>query len=475
MSWRLPHIVLAAFLLIGLFLRVDRAMRHPRLVHPDEVFQTEEPAHRLAYGYGVVTWEWRLGIRSWVFPAILAGVMRGTGWLGAGSSGYLLGIATALSLTSLTAVWFGFVWAKQTGGLGAAIIAAGACTVWYELVIFASTALTEVVAAHLLLPGLYLGAYAEEIPERRRMFLAGILCGTALSLRIQLTPAVAFAAFCFCRSNWRRRPLPLTLGILVPIVVFAFVDMFTWSYPLQSFVRYFWVNVVEGRSEVYGTQPWYWYLEILLYHLGPMAILAVLGARRSPFLGGVALIVLASHTVLRHKEVRFLYPVIPIVVTLASLGIVQIAVVLRSKWEDRPWLRSGGIAVGLAFCTLTSGFLAPRFSWWPGVDGAAVLDRVSRDSTVCGLGVYQMPWFVTGGYTHLHRPIPIFLVQEDSELDKGTIGFNVLVTGAVLAHRAPNFQLVDCVNDACMYRREGTCTSDYQGLEINEFLRRTGN
>ncbi|HEV2964140.1 MAG TPA: mannosyltransferase, partial [Candidatus Angelobacter sp.] len=46
-------------LLLALLLRVGAAMRVPSMAHPDEIFQTQEPAHRLAYGYGIITWEWR--------------------------------------------------------------------------------------------------------------------------------------------------------------------------------------------------------------------------------------------------------------------------------------------------------------------------------------------------------------------------------------------------------------------------------
>jgi phosphatidylinositol glycan class B len=56
--------ILLAFVFVGLLLRVGVALQLPRIAHPDEIFQTQEPAHRLAYGYGVVSWEWRDGVRS---------------------------------------------------------------------------------------------------------------------------------------------------------------------------------------------------------------------------------------------------------------------------------------------------------------------------------------------------------------------------------------------------------------------------
>ena len=138
--------LLIAIFLIALLLRVGVAIHFPSIEWGDEIFNSLEPAHHLAYGYGIVVWEWRMGIRSWVFPAFLAGVMRATDWMAPGSAGYLRAIAILLSLLSLTTVWFGYVWAKRAGGNAAAMIAAGACAIWYELVYFAPKTLNDVVA-----------------------------------------------------------------------------------------------------------------------------------------------------------------------------------------------------------------------------------------------------------------------------------------------------------------------------------------
>jgi hypothetical protein len=248
-------LLLIAVFLIALVLRVEVATHFPSMEWGDEIFNTLEPAHHLAYGYGVVVWEWRLGIRSWVFPSFLAGVMRLTDWMGPGSFGYLGAIRFVLSLLSLTTVWFGYAWSKRANGQAAAVIAAGACATLYELVYFAPKAFTEVVAGNLLLPGLYLGVYGEALPEKKRLFLAGLFCGLAVSLRNQLAPAVLFAVLYFCHTNWRRRSIPTFLGLLLPIVAFGLVDAITWGYPFQSFFRYLWVVVVQGRGLIYGSEP----------------------------------------------------------------------------------------------------------------------------------------------------------------------------------------------------------------------------
>jgi GPI mannosyltransferase 3 len=466
--------VFIIFLPIALWFRVVAA-QIPNLIHPDEIFQTLEPAHHLAYGYGVVTWEWREGIRSWVFPAFLAAVMRATSWMGPESSGYLRGVTLVLSLISLTTVWFGFVWAKRTGGMEAAIIAAGCCATWYQLIDFGGKALSEVLATHLLLPGLYLGCYAEEIPERKRLFWAGLLCGLAVSFRIQLAPAVAFALLWFCGAQWRKRLIPLGAGFILPVAVFGIVDVFTWSYPLQSFLRYFWVNAMEGRSDTYGVEPWHWYLLVLLHSFGPMLFFVAVGCLRSPFLGWITLIILASHSTLAHKEERFLYPLIPFVLTLAALGVAEVVSELSRRLQPVPssWVT---IAAGVLICAVASFLLAPRFPYSVRNSGAiAAFDRLSSDSGLCGVGIYAVPWSYTGGYTHLHRNVPIVTVSDAAEVSTNATAFNAVIAPSNVFDLPSGFRRMECWNGVCLHQRFGVCAAPQPGSDLNANLQRSGN
>jgi GPI mannosyltransferase 3 len=464
--------LLLALLAIALSIRVTAAIRNSSMVHPDEVFQTLEPAHRLAYGYGVVTWEWRDGVRSWVFPAFLASIMRATGWMGAGSAGYLLGIAVVLSLISLTPVWFGFVWADRVSGTNAAILVGGMCAVWYELVIFAPRALNEVVAAHLLLPGLYLGTYAGGRGERKQLFIAGALCGLAMSLRIQLAPAIVFIALFLCHSNWRTKSLAVFAGLVSPVILFGLVDAATWQYPFQSFVRYFWVNVVEGRSTLYGTAPWYWYLFLLSGHLSLLFVLVLAGVPRSPVLGAIALIILTSHSFLAHKEVRFLYPLMPILIVLAGLGAIEVANEFELFVKSERLSRTV-ILAGLILFTLASSFLGSRFEYRDTSGSLTAFDQLSLEKALCGVGLYGVPWFYSGGYAHLHRNVPITLISGADEFTEGSPGFDAVLADERLSIPDKAYRLVRCWNGVCLYRRTASCVLRRQG-EINMALREKG-
>jgi hypothetical protein len=464
-------LVIVAVLVLAYVLRVVGAVAFPTVSHPDEVFQTREPAHRLAYGYGVLTWEWYEGVRSWVFPAFLAGVMRATEWISSGSSGYLLGIAVVLSLLSLTAVWFGFLWAYRAGGGVAAVISGGACAIWYELVYYAPKALYEVFAAHLLLPGLYLGMYGDAIEERRRMFFAGLLLGLAAALRIPFAPVVVFAAASFSSRNWRVRLPAMAAGISVPVVLFGLVDAATWSYPFQSFIRYVWFNVVQGGNSAFGASPWYWYLQNRVQRLGPLVVLALVGARRSPFLGWAALIILLSHSVVAHKEARFVYPLLPLVVTLAALGLVDVVrafpVVARSH---RSAIAVG--AVGLIFFASLSASYGRQFARREreNVGSVMAFEELSHVKATCGVAFQGLRWSRTGGYTYLHQPVPLFAMSNEADVGRLAPAVNSIV--ATVPVQYGSFKRVKCWNRVCLYQRTGSCQPAPKEEEIGQVLQR---
>ena len=46
------------------------------VLHPDEVMQYLEPAHRLVFGNGVTYWEFFYGARSWLVPGVVAGMLK---------------------------------------------------------------------------------------------------------------------------------------------------------------------------------------------------------------------------------------------------------------------------------------------------------------------------------------------------------------------------------------------------------------
>jgi phosphatidylinositol glycan class B len=467
--------------LLALALRIGLAEKITTVFQPDEIFQSLEPAHRLAYGYGVITWEWIVSMRSWVVPFFLSVIMRMTAWMGAGSSGYLLGVTVALSVLSLTSIWFAYAWARRVSGPMAGWIAALACTLHFTLVYFSPRAFSEVIAAHVLLPGLYFGAFAEGKHEKGRLFLAGALCGLAVCLRLQLAPAVVVAIVYFCYSGsrnpdshhlgWRQRWLPVLCGFVLPVLLFGLVDKVTWSYPWQSFVVYFVMNVVKGRASTYGTDPWYAYAEDLLRLLGPWLLFVWHGARRSPFLAVIVLVIVISHSFLAHKEIRFIYPVVPIALTLASIGFVEI--LSKSDWRFLPRLGSRAIfstSVGVILISSFFSLYALRGKV-KSMGAMRAMAALSRDENVCGVGLDNVPWWSTGGETYLHHNVALLDLDSPTRLEADSGDVNVLLAPEGIAGVPSGFALTECWNNVCVLKRPGGCAPAPPSDEVNTYMR----
>ncbi|MDB5597562.1 MAG: Alg9 family protein mannosyltransferase, partial [Hyphomicrobiales bacterium] len=67
---------LLAVMVLAAVLRIGSYLLFPNIHYADEIFQHLEPAYRLGTGEGVITWEFREGIRSWWLPGVIDFIMR---------------------------------------------------------------------------------------------------------------------------------------------------------------------------------------------------------------------------------------------------------------------------------------------------------------------------------------------------------------------------------------------------------------
>ena len=257
------------------------------------------------------------------------------------------------------------------------------------------------------------------------------------------------------------------------LAVAGILDTLTLGYPLASVWRYFVYNVYYGASSTFGVEAWHFYLLGELGSLGrrrrhPAAAGGV-GARRMPLPLAAAVIILAVHSGIAHKEYRFIYPAVLLLMVLAGIGLAQVA-----SW-GQDWLRDRGNTRRIA----TLAAIAVALGWWclvsfevwtgpalaahryRGHDNLTAMSFVAHGPAVCGLGLYGLDgedWVNYGGYTYFHRPVPMYWPKDDAELATFAAGFDTLVYTKA-PPEGSGFTLQRCFGKVCVARRSGGCAS----------------
>jgi len=464
---------LVALVVVAIALRLEPILVEPSAVWPDEIFQASEPAHRLVYGSGLVAWEFQLGVRSWLLPGVIAALMELSRVAGDGPGYYLPLIAGSFAVLAAVPVICSFLWCRPLFGPAGALLAGAAIAVAPELVYFSARTLSEVVAAHVLVIALYVLEPGHRVTSYRRLFAGGALLGLVCVMRVQLAPAIVIAALW---TNWRadrERVFAMLAGAVAILIGAGILDAATLGYPFASVWRYVVYNLFYGVSTTFGVEPWNYYL---LGELGvwggactTFLLLAILGAVRKPLLLVVAVAILATHSAIAHKEYRFIYPTVLLLMVLGSFGLAQIAAWARDWLIERGKPRTiaavAGSGLALGWWCLAS------YQVWNGPtltnhrermhDSLVAASFVAQQPAVCGIGLYGLngeDWGVYGGYTYFHRPAPIYWPKDETALITAADGFDTL-----LYTQPPpptlGYNPLRCIGEVCVAQRAGGCRS----------------
>ncbi len=419
--WREPAFVLTGVALVaGAALRAWVAITDHGLYWPDEVHQTLEPAHRLAFGYGLRAWEFVAGARHWALPATFALWMKAAHWLGADDPRVCLGVIRALLCASgLAAAWASGQLARR---LGADAWGAAAATAAFAVMglsaYFAPRAMSETAAALPVVLGLA-WAMPREATAQERLAGAGLLT-LAVFFRLHCALFGVGLVLLWLARRQAKAALEISAVFAAGAVLYGAIDALTWGSWFHSARAYLGFNLLEGKSALFGVAPPAFYPRHLWASLGPLwpvlCALALLGARRSPPLALFFAAFFLAHLFTPHKELRFLFPALPLLCALAGLGISQLSRLhARAGWAG---LAALGLAVTLSAVRLPGltrrdvGVGATQQSAF-NAGGAEnrLLWAAHQQPDLCGLLVRTQALAYVGGYTYLHRPVPLYSAE----------------------------------------------------------------
>lgn len=453
------HRPLVVALLCALPAAVAAVVQLGRL-HPDELFQSLEPANFRAFGYGVMAWEWQTGLRNWAVPGLFAWLLKACAALGIDHPQarravcelpqYALHVAMLLAAYRFTERRVGeakALWAIPLLGLTGLVIHFGGRTMGESWSAAFLVWAVERLDAKGVKPAL----------------AGGALLGCAVVTRYGSLVAVAGAGvLILVERRWRDALACLAGGAAVALALGA-LDWATWGAPFHSLRAYLDFNVFSGKAaQQFGALPVAFYFQFVLALVVWAWPGLVVGFKPNtiakPWWPVVpALVYLVAILNTPHKEARFLYP---------ALVLLEVAAIPGWVWllgQAKPPLEKVGLALSLAAAlALVPGLyrygsgddaLAPQRPeqfrlWVKGAEGATGVLLVNE-------GVWGSPgWFYLGKNIPWARCDEPFEPQFQQAMQVPVVNRVVTYGGRALAElQAAGFHIVETQGEATLLAR----------------------
>lgn len=259
-----------------------------------------------------------------------------------------------------------------------------------------------------------------EQPTRRQYLWLGLLVGMAFLFRYQVAFMIAGYGLWLLvvqRPDWKS-VAAFTLGGLLPLGLGFGIDR--WFYGEWVFTPwyYFAENILEDKAAHFGIDPWWQYFDyIFIAGVPPFSILYMAAIflfiwwNPRDLLTWISVPFLLVHVLVGHKELRFLYSLLPFLPVAMVLVVQQIARG-RDVWQNKTY------RWGWKLFWWHNALMVLYISFWgiiPEIDLYKAMYRQYKDPiTLYGIedSPYQMALYVH----YYHRPT--LCVAEVSSLDR---------------------------------------------------------
>jgi len=346
-SWNRFRTALLLIAAIGLVVRLLVAVYSTGMHWPDEQFQTLEPASKVVYGYGLMSWEWQEGYRSWIAPAFFMPVLFLVKLTGTtGGLGPIIAARALMAIVSLT-ILFGVdrLLARMRAERRVRLLVAAFVALFPNLVHWAPSTLTDSLAAAFWW---YALPRALRELDLNRTVRAGLWLGLPILVRPQMgLLGAGFGLVMLATNRGRRQALGVAIGGSFMAGLYGLVDWITLGFPFASLYRQLTQGL--GKSEFYGVSPWWDYFPRIGQDQGLIWIsIAIVSlaiglalrfgrhrriSRRSDWPRILAPLALyfVVHCWLKHKETRFIVVVLPLFALAAGWGWNQLLRYLEKR------------------------------------------------------------------------------------------------------------------------------------------------
>ncbi|XP_039274501.2 GPI alpha-1,2-mannosyltransferase 3-like [Styela clava] len=317
---------------------------------PDEYWQSLEVAYKSVFGYGYLTWEWKYGLRSYIYPAIFSGIYQILNSLGIDNPVTLI-YGPRLFQAFLSAIGDVYLYKFVKLYFGYEIANYGIlcnCINWFWWYCSTRT-IINTFETNLLCIGLYYYPW-----NTAHWYLSKVAIYQLIAILITVirpTAAVIWVPLALWHI-FRSRNAMVFLSYVVQsffvLITSTLIDLFYYGKFVFVPWNFFKFNVMEDMGVHYGTHPWHWYItqgipailttQMIFFIFGAAFVmkhtfpakLSTENLKICKCLLSLFLFTVLVYSFLGHKEFRFVLHLVPIASLFSGISLSTFSKKMRN-------------------------------------------------------------------------------------------------------------------------------------------------
>lgn len=415
--------------------RIANSLLIQTYFNPDEHWQALEVAHRIVFGYGHLTWEWRKGIRSYFHPLVFAVLYKVLALFGLDTPWFMAHAPRLLQalFSAVGDLYFYRLSNAIFGNFVAKWALFSQLANWFMFFCFNRT-LSNSLETVLTLVGLYYWPCMRASPSKVPLVLRKWgLAIAALACAIRPTSAITWVYVGLLELAVTRDRLKFLVLEVVPIGALVLglsclLDRLmygSWVIVPLNFLKF---NFLSSGGDYYGTHKWHWYFSqgftVMLFTFLPFSIAGSIKSKCWKLSGLIAW-VLIVYSIQGHKEFRFVLPMLPIALMFSGYSL---SVMAKSDSDTR---RKGspnshmkrpskvGFAIFVLLATNIPMALYMSLVHQRGTEDVMIyLSKEAQNEKVKGI-LFLMPCHATPYFSTLHYDLPMRILDCSPSEEKG--------------------------------------------------------
>lgn len=313
------------FILLGLFLHIVASYFTIGYFNEDEHFQIIAPLEKLLNIENTLTWEFESKIRPWIQPYFYYGIINLIDFLNINNPFTLSFILRLISsLIGFLSIIVLYNHLKLQLNLDNNFSKLLIFSFWFYAFLHSRTS-SENLSISMLIFGFVLFDRFVSFENQKNKFViaifSGFFLGLSMILKYQIIISVFFIYvwFLFFRLNLKKLKYIIANSLLILSTLFLGLvfDYYGYGSFNNTYYKYYYANFVAKWFESFGIDPWWYYLKILIEQFFPPINIIILISliffwfkNLKNILTFLTLPVIITLSILSHKELRFLFPVL---------------------------------------------------------------------------------------------------------------------------------------------------------------------